>query len=258
MEASVTLGSDVSWPLILTYHKIGRLFDLGITTVGRSRFSAHLDLIARLGLEFACASEIALGSSKKGVALTFDDGYESVCTEALPEMEGRGIRGTVFPVVSHLNGLNTWDVRLSPRRFRHLSWSQLGGLIRAGFELGSHTLSHRDLTRLQKRELRAELRGSKKLLEDRMGVAVTAISYPFGRYSARVTEEALQAGYTCGFASSPQGGFDRMAVGRMSVYCLDGAGSMRRKLGMAPGYRLESLKNRVVAALSRGTTIVKR
>ena len=258
MEASVTRGSDVAWPPVLTYHKIGKLSELGITTVSREQFSAHLDLIARLGLEFTRASKIASGTCQRGLAVTFDDGYESVCTEALPEMERRGIPGTVFPVVSHLNGLNTWDLRLSPRRFKHLSWSQLADLIRAGFEVGSHTLSHRDLTRLRKRELRVELGDSKRQLEDRTGVEVTAIAYPFGRYSARVIDEALQAGYTCGFASSPRGQFHRMAVGRMSVYWLDGAGSIRRKLRMAPGYCLESLKNRVVAALSRGTTIVKR
>jgi hypothetical protein len=49
-----------------------------------------------------------------------------------------------------------------------------------------------------------------------------------------------------------------MAVGRMSVYCLDGRLSLARKLGGGAGYRVEVLKNRVIARLSRGTILVKR
>jgi hypothetical protein len=87
---------------------------------------------------------------------------------------------------------------------------------------------------------------------------VTSVSYPFGRYSRRVVEESAAAGYQCGFTSYPNGSADRMAMGRMSIYSIDGAGSLRRKLGLAPGYRLECFKNRVIARLALGTTLVKR
>lgn len=96
------------------------------------------------------------------------------------------------------------------------------------------------------------------MLEDRTGACVKALSYPFGRFSRIVIEEALEAGYTYGFTSFPRPPGNRMAIGRMGIYSIDTLGSLRRKLGLARGYGLEWLKSRAIAALSRGTTLVKR
>jgi peptidoglycan/xylan/chitin deacetylase (PgdA/CDA1 family) len=245
--------------MVFTYHKIGHQFELGVTTVRRHAFRAHLDLIAGLGFDFVRASDAgAADRPARRVAITFDDGYESVYSDAYAEMEPRGLLGTVFPVVGSVDDYNRWDVRLSHRPFKHLSWAQLCELAAAGFEIGSHTLSHRDLTRLEPDALRRELRESRTVLEDRLGTAVTAISYPFGRFSQRVIDEALNAGYTRGFASFPRDSADPMATGRMTIYSIDGAGSLKRKLRRAPGYRLEYLKNKVIARLALGTTLVKR
>ncbi|MFH1313994.1 MAG: polysaccharide deacetylase family protein [Candidatus Eisenbacteria bacterium] len=245
--------------MILTYHKIGSQLELGITTVSRRRFAGHLNLYAELGLKAVLASEIPERTpDDRGLAITFDDGYESVWTEAFPEMAARSWTGTVFIVVGSVGGSNSWDVRLSPRRFKHLSWAQIEGLSGAGFEIGSHTLSHRDLTRLGEESLRQELRDSKRIIEDHLNKPVTSISYPFGSFSRKVVDEGIAAGYTCGFTSSPNDGSDRMAMGRLSVYPIDSRSSLERKLRLRPGYRLECLKNTVIARLSLGTTLVKR
>jgi peptidoglycan/xylan/chitin deacetylase (PgdA/CDA1 family) len=250
--------SESRAPAILTYHKIGSHLELGITTVRRHRFAGHMDLLLGLGVGFMKASDAVAGThGRSGLAVTFDDGYESVYEEALPEMLARGIPGTVFPVVGSIGGWNEWDVNLAPRPVRHLSWAQLRKLSEAGFEIGSHTLTHRDLTRLDPKALGRELCDSKKMVEDMTGVKVTAISYPFGRYSRRVMDEAVAAGYTCGFASFPGAQDSRMAVGRWAVYSIDGAGSLERKLGLRAGRRLERLKNTVIAKLSLGTTLIK-
>jgi peptidoglycan/xylan/chitin deacetylase (PgdA/CDA1 family) len=255
--------------MILNYHKIGSQLELGITTVSRRRFAAHLDLYTNLGFKPVLASDVteptAESASEPALAITFDDGYESVFAGAFPEMAARKWTGTVFVVVGSVGGSNSWDVRLSPRRFKHLSWDQIRELSDAGFEIGSHTLSHRDLTRLDGELLRRELRDSRRAIEDQIGRKVTSVSYPFGRYSPAVIDEAMAAGYDCGFTSSPHGfsgarddGSERMAIGRLSVYSIDGRGSLERKLGLRPGYRLECMKNTVIAKLSLGTTLVKR
>jgi peptidoglycan/xylan/chitin deacetylase (PgdA/CDA1 family) len=241
--------------VVLTYHKIGRQFELGITTVSRRRFASHLDYLKKSAGKMAAASGVVASG---GPALTFDDGYESVYREAYPEMAERGMVGTVFPVVGAVGGLNRWDVRLSPRPFRHLSWSQLRELAEAGFEIGSHTLSHRALTSLDGGDLREELSASKKKIEDRTGSPVVSIAYPFGLCSEKVVEHAVAAGYRFGFLSMPAPGDDPMRTGRMGVYYLDGDRSLGRKLGWVRGHRLECAKTRFIAGLSRGTTLVKR
>ena len=253
-------------PSILTYHKIGRQFEVGISSITRERFARHLDLLEGLGRPFARASDTALadGNPRDPIAITFDDGYESAYTEAFPEMSARGIVGTVFPVVGAIGGCNAWDIRLSVRPFKHLSWREIRELARHGFEIGSHTLSHRGLTWLGDQRLSIEMSDSRKKLEDAIGVRVTSIAYPFGMVNRRVLDAAERAGYRCGFASYPVAGLTRrngagpMCVGRMSVHMMDGGASILRKAGAAPGYNLEVVKNTVIAFLSRGATLVKR
>jgi peptidoglycan/xylan/chitin deacetylase (PgdA/CDA1 family) len=257
--ASGTLESEMARHDILTYHKIGSQFELGITWVTRARFSNHLDLLFTAGKRFYNASDLVFnGSNGGGVSLTFDDGYESVYTHVFPEMAERGITGTVFPVVGSIGCDNRWDVRLSLKRFRHLSWGHLAELARSGFEVGSHTVSHRDLTRMKTPALKRELKDSKHMLEDGLGSEVRAIAFPFGRHNARVIDEALDAGYTCGFASSPNGSRSVMRVGRMGVHAMDGDAALARMLGLRPGRCLEVLKNRVIADLALITTLIKR
>jgi len=244
---------------ILTYHKVGSQFELGITSVTPGRFVKHLDLLSAAGKRFHNATDLVFdGANGNGVSLTFDDGYESVYTHVFPEMSRRGITGTVFPVVGAVGRDNRWDVRLSFRRFRHLSWAHLSELARSGFEIGSHTMSHRDLTRMGAAGLRSELRDSKHALEDGLGVEVKAVAFPFGRHNRRVIAEAAEAGYECGFASSPNGETSVMAVGRMGVHAMDGDAALARMLGLRPGRCLEVLKNRVIADLALVTTLIKR
>jgi peptidoglycan/xylan/chitin deacetylase (PgdA/CDA1 family) len=252
-------GYSLAPPTILTYHKIGCHLELGITTVRRHAFSRHMDFLLNLGAGFACATDAAAACPAGGaVAVTFDDGYESVYTEAFPEMLDRGITGTVFPVVGSVGDVNTWDVNLSPRQVRHLSWAQIRELADAGFEIGSHTLSHRDLTTLEPRALKRELQVSKKTIENEIGVEVAAISYPFGRYSRRVIEEAAKAGYRSGFTSVPRPLGETMATGRWAMYLFDDKRSLERKLGLRAGRGLERIKNTLIAKISLGTTLVKR
>ena len=65
-----------------------------------------------------------------------------------------------------------------------------------GYEIGSHTLSHANLTLLSDDDLVRELSESKKILEDLTGKQVTSLSFPFGRVNARVWKTAQALGYT--------------------------------------------------------------
>lgn len=246
---------------ILTYHNLGRQVQLGLPAVSRRRFKTHLDVLASLARPLVSAREAAGGASARGIGLTFDDGYESVHTEALPEMIARRATGTVFVVVGSVGASNAWDVRLSLHPARHLAWTQLEDLVSHGFEVGSHTMSHRDLTRLSQQDLTEELGKSKLVLEDRLGIEVVSIAYPFGKATAAVMATATRLGYRCGFSNAPEGRSGKirteMMIGRMSVYGIDGRSSLLAKLGVGPGYRFEVAKCRLIARLSHGTPLVK-
>jgi len=93
-------------------------------------------------------------------------------------------------------------------------------LSSAGFEIGSHGMTHAHLTGLSDAELKTEVADSKKLIEDLVGAPVTGFSYPYGEWDARVRDAGIQAGYqyavgTGKGALDPSA--DRFALPRINV-----------------------------------------
>ena len=76
-----------------------------------------------------------------------------------------------------------------------MATEDIRSLRKMGMEIGSHTMSHRVLTKLKKNEILSELTESKKWLEDLLGEEVTAFCYPKGKFNARVRRQAVKAGY---------------------------------------------------------------
>jgi peptidoglycan/xylan/chitin deacetylase (PgdA/CDA1 family) len=78
----------------------------------------------------------------------------------------------------------------------------------AGFEIGSHTKSHSDLTKQGEGESHAEykarvedeLLGSKRLLDKKLGQDTIYLAFPYGRYNERVLAVSEQVGYMLGFS----------------------------------------------------------
>jgi len=97
-----------------------------------------------------------------------------------------------------------------------------------GFEVGSHTCSHRDVTRLEKRVLEKELSDSKKAIEDITGEEVDAFSFPYGRYNQITAEAAFEAGYRrlFGLGSSSSEG----VIPRVPIYRIDSVAAVLRKV----------------------------
>lgn len=71
----------------------------------------------------------------------------------------------------------------------------LRSLLSQGFEIGAHTMSHRILPGLQDKELSREVRGSKQMLEEQLGVEVRMFCYPRGRYDRKVIDCVQQSGF---------------------------------------------------------------
>lgn len=86
-----------------------------------------------------------------------------------------------------------------------MSWDDVRGLAAAGFDLGSHTVTHPILRSLSRDDLRRELRESRTAVETRTGVPCTALAYPNGRardIDAAVLAETAGAGYDWAFTVS--------------------------------------------------------
>lgn len=119
------------------------------------------------------------------VVITFDDGNLDVYQNAFPIMKKYGFVGTFYIVAD----------RLEAKDF--VNQQQLTELVQAGWEIGSHTMSHVDLTKAHD-NLHREMRESRAALEQALGVKVTTIAYPFGAIDSAVADAAQEYGYLAG------------------------------------------------------------
>jgi peptidoglycan/xylan/chitin deacetylase (PgdA/CDA1 family) len=128
----------------------------------------------------------------RSLVITFDDGYQSVYSEAFPLLQRYGMSATVFLTVGE-KGMATAAGRL-PSLSGHsmLSWHEIREMQRWGIVFGSHTLTHPDLARLPLGQVEAEMSDSKAIIEDALSVSVTCFAYPYGRYNQRCRALAQQ------------------------------------------------------------------
>lgn len=133
---------------------------------------------------------------EKTVILTFDDGYGSVFDRAFPVLEEYGMSATVFLTVGDSDAPGPDDSLPSLNGARMLRWREIRDMRDRGIDFGSHTLTHPDLTRLEGAGIEHEIRKSKEIIEDFLGIPVSSFAYPYGRYNEG-SMEAVRQYYDC-------------------------------------------------------------
>jgi peptidoglycan/xylan/chitin deacetylase (PgdA/CDA1 family) len=156
-------------------------------TVTAHELESQLAVLARR----ANAVDPRDASAHHGVLVTFDDGEETVLTEALPRLQRLGIRAALFMTTAWIG------------RPGYLDGDGLRALLRAGWLVGAHGHTHRFLTTLSDAELADELHRSRDILRDLLGAAPTDLAFPGGRTSPAVERAAAAAGYTRLWSSLP-------------------------------------------------------
>ncbi|MCL4539585.1 MAG: polysaccharide deacetylase family protein [Bacteroidetes bacterium] len=227
---------------VLAYHKVDNRFELGVTTVRPEAFFRQIGDLKKRGYEIRLSAACDAGG---GVCLTFDDGYDCFYRNVVPFLTSLNVGATVFIITDFIGKTNEWDLRLSYKPFVHMDQRQIREVAELGFEVGSHSCSHKDLTRLSRSTASNELVRSKKQIEDMIGREVRSVSFPFGRHNAEVAALAREAGYEMlyGLGSSVGDG----VIPRMPVYRFDNSAAVRRKVEMN---RIEIVKGDLVHSFS--------
>jgi peptidoglycan/xylan/chitin deacetylase (PgdA/CDA1 family) len=116
------------------------------------------------------------------IVVSFDDGYLSQDTQALPVLHKLHWAGALNLKVNELKSRYT----LPPWRVHEM--------LAAGWELDAHTITHPDLTHVDDAQLWQEVHGSRVELQHLFHVPVD-FCYPSGRYDAHVVDAVRRAGY---------------------------------------------------------------
>ena len=249
---------------ILAYHLVTDRFDLGIARVTTSQFKAHLNWLVDRGYRSLTlrqySEKLSAGqlTGDRYVVFTFDDAYE--CLEQAAELMGEaGFIGTCFAVTSYVGKNNDWDYQFFIRKWRHASFALLRDLSEQGWEVGSHSHTHRNLTQLAVKDIERELSLSRQILQQELGTQVDSISYPFGRTNQTICRLARNAGYRQGVALGIPPALSRklgtMGLARIGMYLTDSRRIFAYKIrNLVPIYRVQM----AISAFSAGTMIWKK
>src|SRR5450759_215749 len=176
---------------ILLYHHIAEAVKKSRYYVSPDVFKAQMEELAASGyttISMATVVEVMKTGGvlpARPVVITFDDGNLDVYQNAFPVMKALGFTGTVYIVTKALN---------DPK---YMNLDVLKELARAGWEVGSHTKTHSNLTKSVE-GLKEELYQSRIDLENLLGIPVKSIAYPFGITDAYILKKAGGYGYESG------------------------------------------------------------
>ncbi len=180
---------------VLLYHHVGD-DDGGLPrlTVTAAEFERQLGMVRQAGFETISPAQLLAYMQgqpvvlpEKPIMFTFDDGYDDNYVNAVPALKKYGFTAAFLVVGVNVDS----DRRLSARQVR--------AMAQTGFSIGGHSVTHRDLTQLQGRELRHEISDNKRQLERITGQAAVLFSYPYGFYNLPVWEAAAASGYQGAF-----------------------------------------------------------
>ncbi len=215
---------------VLLYHRI--VGDEAISRknwmcVHTERFRRQMTLLERWGFTTITLNDYRLflkgeiNLPAKPVILTFDDGYLDTYENAFPILQELGMRAIVFAIGDRNIRTNYWDRATGMPEVPLMDGRQLVEMHEAGFEIGSHTMTHSSLTQVPEDRAWEEISRSRMVLEILLHDSVVSFAYPYGRVNEGVKRMVAHAGYesACGVVSGPAAfGTDVFDIRRMSIF----------------------------------------
>jgi peptidoglycan/xylan/chitin deacetylase (PgdA/CDA1 family) len=224
-------------PLVLMYHSVSAGLPDSRWSVSAKNLRDQLDLLHHEGWNCVCVRDLAMPDAlpPRTVAITFDDGFADNYDLAFPVLAERRMKATWFVVSRDIGKMSAWvDAGVPVRRM--LDTDQLVEMASAGMEIGAHTRTHARLPELSEAGIREEVAGSRKDLEEMLGLPVTSFAYPYGIFNEDSVAAVRKAGFTVACTTRP--GWlgserDLFLVRRVGVFADDSLSVFARKLTFA-------------------------
>ena len=209
--------------VVLLYHRVGeggREIDLPADL-----FEEHLRILTRK--DRVLSLDAALTDPEGGVVLTFDDGYRDFDEHVLPQLERYQVPALLY-LATGLVAERDEDAADEALTWRMLERAVATGMV----TVGAHTHNHANLAEASVDEAAAEMRRSKELVEQRLGVACRHFAYPWGVASdeaRRAAEGLFETSALDSWKTNRRGAIDRQRLGRIPVLRSDGTMFFRAK-----------------------------
>jgi len=168
-------------------------------------------------IDVACIDELA--PNTHSVAITFDDALQNFAENVVPVLVGWKIPASVFVVPDALGSKPAWGEGYYDLNERIMSEAQLSSLPDL-ITVGSHTLTHANLTAVSQESAAEELKLSREKLEAMIRRPILFFSFPHGAFNELVVHQCREAGYKRVFTTEPlliSAAKDQFVVGRVSA-----------------------------------------
>jgi peptidoglycan/xylan/chitin deacetylase (PgdA/CDA1 family) len=193
---------------IIMYHDVKPVKDVD-WDITPEHLAAHFQMIQDKGLTPITLTQLVqhlrTGATlpPKPILLTFDDNYLGEYLYA-------------FPLLKQYNYPAVWSVHThyvgSQAGKPKATWEQLQEMMRSGLiTVASHTVNHLRLDTLSPEKIAYELRESKRVLEQQLGVSIQYFTYPEGDYIESVKHKVVEAGYKAALSMSLDAQVERVA-----------------------------------------------
>lgn len=191
--------------MVLCYHRFGDKPDREGMTLKAVDFEAQMQALKDNGISVISMDDFLAwrrgekNIPEKSTVITLDDGWISAYDVAWPILKKFGYPFTMFIYTDYVKG--------GPKSGgQSMTWEQIEEMRDAGVDIASHTVSHSNLRgRSGKNDeqyrqwLETEIKGSKDILEQKLGIKVTTLAYPYGNQNELVRDVAMKAGYEAAF-----------------------------------------------------------
>lgn len=230
--------------VILTYHPV--------KASDTARFEKQMSMLLNTGKPVSLNGAMSSLPGRYNVAVTFDDAYQSVLQNALPILRAKNIPATIFVPTGCLGKKPTWITNPSHSYADEtvLTEAQLQALPPDLITVGSHTVSHVNLTDADETTVRKEAFESKQVLEKLINKEVTLFAAPYATFNEKYTDLFKQAGYRrvlLNIPTFPATRTDLYILGRTSVEPTDS--SIEYYLKLIGAYQWLSLAIRLKGKL---------
>tara|TARA_Y100000590_G_C15464248_1_gene917657 strand:- start:222 stop:914 length:693 start_codon:yes stop_codon:yes gene_type:complete len=166
---------------VLMYHSVSDKKNK--MSVSKNNFKKQMKLMNKFGFKGVNLKDIDKNEMGKKFVITFDDGYEDVFINAFPILCELGFGATCFFVTNQIGKSNTWDKNLTNyHEMKIMNDKQINEWHKNGLEVGSHSLDHKNLTKINFMDKSKQIIDSKNVFKNKYNIEVKSFSYPFGYF----------------------------------------------------------------------------
>ena len=174
---------------ILTFHSIDK--KVSVISYSPHLFSLLLQELVNRDIPVLDLDTLLQPESTRGVAITFDDGMQSVHRSAMPILQEHGMPAHLFLATGAAGNDRPWPRDpCDGNTFTMLGWDEIEALHTAGIQIESHTHSHPDMRTLTTERMQEECEQADSVIESRLGRRPQYFAYPFGYHNTKVREFA--------------------------------------------------------------------